>query len=141
MSNELKREDIIGHHLRGIVQHYESLDAEFAFALNYFLLDTGVAFRLPAFDAREFEAAEIPSTAEEIHHPLLHRALHARITRVCIARDAKEWEADVVAMQVESGLWIGQLTDAALGAGGPGVVFEESCFLDDPVDFWSRASD
>jgi hypothetical protein len=80
--------DIIGQRLIQFFQTYELLEGDVDFALNYFVLESGLVFRLPCCCHCKFDVEEVPITAEEVCHPLMHRVVNTRIARVCYERDA-----------------------------------------------------
>jgi hypothetical protein len=47
----------------------------------------------------------------------------------------------MVCVQMESGVWVGQVTDAPQGTGGAGLLVEETCFFENPVDYWDDRRD
>lgn len=139
MGRYLGQHEIIGQRIARILQDYQLLDESVDFALNYFILESGLIFRLPSFCDCKFEIAEVPNTAEEVSHPRLHKVINAKISSVCCEEGAKDWEVDKVCLRMESGVWVGQVTDAPQGTGAAGMLIEDACFFDRPVDFWDIA--
>jgi hypothetical protein len=138
MSKKLTPDDIVGHRLHQILQTYELLEEEVDFALNYFILDSGIAFLLPASCDAAFESSKVPISAEPICHPRLSKALNSTIARVAYRSGAEPWESDTVCLQMETGVWLHQETAAPQGVGGAGLLIEEVCLFESVTDYWDR---
>jgi hypothetical protein len=103
-----------------VVQDYQLLAESLDFTDNIFVLDTGVAFRLPTIPECGFCDTELPANAGDISHPQLSSVLGSRITAVY--RDEEEFDyQDSFLLKLDSGKWITQVRSAPSGTGAAGV--------------------
>ena len=134
----LNRDDIIGTRIDRVMQTYELLDGWIDFIDTFFVLGSGVSFRLPSGPESGFEHVQVPPSASPMEHPLFLDVKRSRIAEVYRPRNVDEWYPDSVWVQMQSGLWVGQESSAPHGTGGAGVYIltQRPADLESYVPFW-----
>ena len=136
----INRNDMIGRRLMSILAVGKVDDEGMDFCDCVMVLDSGLAFRLPAFPDEPFRPEEPLAGATPIVHPRMRDVLGATVVAMLRPRSDDDLWPGSVALGLSTGTWLTHVTAAPHGVGGVGIFFADEATMDHSwyVDFWDR---